>query len=198
MLATNSLVSENHPRATAYVASLCSLARTMEPYEKYQRQLWEQTCRVYHQTPISRETEQAYFATPRHRFVTRYRVWGTAGWRLVSPDNLAQHLAALYADAPLVLFGDDDTDLASTISQPSFMLRMIDLLQLQPGQTVFELGAGSGWNAALMGHVVGPNRRVVSLEIIRELAAKAAETIQSLGVKNVSIIAADGGEGYDA
>jgi protein-L-isoaspartate O-methyltransferase len=34
---------------------------------------------------------------------------------------------------------------------------MLDMLRLQPGQTVFELGAGSGWNAALMGHLVCPD-----------------------------------------
>jgi len=66
----------------------------------------------------------------------------------VRADNLLQHLAALYADQALILFGDDDDDVPSTISQPSFVLRMLDLLQLKPGHKVFELGTGSGWNAA--------------------------------------------------
>ena len=116
----------------------------------------------------------------------------------MAADNLAQHLAALYADYPLVLFGDDDNNVPSTISQPSLMLRMIDLLQLKPGHRVFELGAGSGWNAALIGHRVGPAGSVVSLEIIPEVAAIAAQTIAALGIKNVNIVAADGGEGYAA
>ena len=97
-----------------------------------------------------------------------------------------------------MLFGDDDTNVLSTISQPSFVLRMLDMLQLQPGQTVFELGSGSGWNAALMGHLVGPEGRVFSLELIPDLARTAAETVQTLGMRNVSILAADGGDGYAA
>src|SRR5262245_41488648 len=168
----------------------------MSAFEAYQRQLWDLSRRVNYRTPISRETEEAYFATPRHLFVPRFRDWGTATWHRVTPDNLEQHLGALYADRPLVLFGDDDNDLQSTISQPSFVLRMLDLLQLQPGQTVFELGAGSGWNAALMGHLVGPDGRVVGLEIIPEVAAMAIDPIGSLGIRNVSIVTADGGDGY--
>ena len=170
----------------------------METLEKLQRQILEQNRRLFHKTPISQATERAFLATPRHLFVKRYREWGTTGWRQVTAENLEQHLPTLYADRPLLLFGDDDSNVLSTISQPSFVLRMLDMLRLQPGQTVFELGAGSGWNAALMGHLVGPDERVFSLELIPELARTAAETVQMLGIKNVSIVAADGGDGYPA
>jgi protein-L-isoaspartate(D-aspartate) O-methyltransferase len=107
-------------------------------------------------------------------------------------------LATLYANKPLILYGEDDDNVPSTISQPSFVLRMLDMLELRAGQTVFELGAGSGWNAALIGHLVGPEGQVYSLEFIPEVAKTAAETIATLGIKNVSVIAADGGEGYAA
>jgi protein-L-isoaspartate(D-aspartate) O-methyltransferase len=170
----------------------------METPEKYQRQLLEQSRRLFYKTPLSQATERAYLATPRHLFVRRYREWGTPEWRQVTAENLEQHLASLYADRPLMLFGDDDSNVLSTISQPSFVLRMLDMLQLQPGQTVFELGAGSGWNAALIGHLVGPEGRVFSLEIIPEVARTAAETVQTLGITNVSVVAADGGDGYPA
>jgi protein-L-isoaspartate(D-aspartate) O-methyltransferase len=75
---------------------------------------------------------------------------------------------------------------------------MLDMLQLGVGQRVFELGAGSGWNAALMGNLVGPEGHVHSLEIIPEIARRATEAIEELGVQNVTILAADGGEGYAA
>lgn len=110
-------------------------------------------------------------------------------------ENLEQHLPTLYADKPLILSGDDGK-IRSTISPPSFVLRMLDMLQLQPGQKVFELGAGSGWNAALIGHLVGPEGRVFSLEIIPEVARAAAEIMQEVGIANVNIVAADGGDGY--
>jgi protein-L-isoaspartate(D-aspartate) O-methyltransferase len=170
----------------------------METIEKYQRQILEQSRRLFYQTPISPATEQAYLATPRHLFASRYREYGKREWQQATSENLEQHLAVLYADRPLVLFGDDDNDVPSTISQPSFVLRMLDMLQLQPGQAVFELGAGSGWNAALIGRLVGPQGRVFSLEIIPEMAQMAAAAVQRSGVTNVSIISGDGGDGYAA
>jgi protein-L-isoaspartate(D-aspartate) O-methyltransferase len=168
----------------------------MDAVEKYQRQLFDQAQRIYYETPLSDATKQAYYAMPRHRFVSRYRVWGSPNWHEVRADNLAEHAATLYADRPLILFGDDDDNIPSTISQPSFVLRMLDMLQIQPGHTIFELGAGSGWNAALMGQLVGPSGRVYSLEIIPEVARAAAERIESLNIAHVQIINADAGEGY--
>ena len=170
----------------------------MDRIEKYQQQLLEQSQYVYYRTPISTLTVQAYLATPRHMFVKRYREWGTTEWHEVHAENVAEHVATLYTDKPLILFGDNDDNISSTISQPSFVLRMLDLLQLQPGQQVFELGAGSGWNAALMGYLVGPAGHVYSLEIIPEVAMSAAGTIETLEITNVHIVAADGGEGYAA
>jgi hypothetical protein len=115
---------------------------------EHQRQLLDHARQVYRDTPISDETARAYLATPRHRFVRRYREWTSPLWQDVTESNLDDHLATLYADHAIILFGDDDHNIQSTISQPSFVLRMLDLLQLQPGHTVLELGAGSGWNAA--------------------------------------------------
>src|SRR5262245_43409486 len=163
---------------------------TMDFPVRYQRQLLELTRSIYADTPISEAVARAYLDTPRHVFVKRYRQWGTKAWHEVREANLAEHLALLYANAPLILFGDDDDDVPSTISQPSFVLHILDLLQLQPGQAVFELGAGSGWNAALMGHLVGPGGQVYSLEIIPQVAKMAGRSMEPLGITNVHVIAA--------
>ena len=170
----------------------------MESAEKYQRQLLEQAQAIYYATPLSEATQKAYLATPRHQFVRRYRRWGIKEWSEVNEGNLEEHLATLYSDRALVLFGDDDDDVPSTISQPSFVLRMLDMLQLERGQKVFELGTGSGWNAGLMGNLVGSEGCVYSLELIPEIAQKAAATIDAFGIKNVRVIEADGGDGYIA
>jgi hypothetical protein len=79
----------------------------MDNIEKYQKQLLEQTQNLYRETPISEATAQAYFATPRHCCVTRYREWGAKEWHAVNPDSLAEHVATLYANRPLILFGED-------------------------------------------------------------------------------------------
>ena len=168
----------------------------MDAVEKYQKQLLEQTRHIYRDTPISEAIESAYLATPRHCFVRRYREWGTKEWHVVTTDNLAEYAATLYTDRPLILFGDDDENIPATISQPSLVLRMLDILQLKPGHRVFELGSGSGWNAALMGHLVGPQGHVESVEIVPELAQTAAQNIEALGIANVHIVPGDGGDGY--
>ena len=90
----------------------------MDSAEKYQRQLLEQAKAIYYETPLSEATQQAYLETPRHKFVRRYRRWGVKEWSEVNEGNLAEHLATLYADGALVLFGDEDSDVPSTISQP--------------------------------------------------------------------------------
>jgi protein-L-isoaspartate(D-aspartate) O-methyltransferase len=170
----------------------------MESFEKYQKQLLEKAQSIYDETPLSQATQQAYLATPRHKFVRRYRRWGVKEWIEVNEGNLYEHLATLYADRALILFGNEDDDVPSTISQPSFVLRMLDLLQLERGNKVFELGTGSGWNAALIGYLVGPEGCVYSLELIPEMAQSAAASMDALGIKNVKVIEADGGEGYEA
>lgn len=170
----------------------------MDLIEKYQRKLLEQSQYEYYETPISEATQQAFLKTPRHAFIKRYRHWGTKDWQAISEENLEEHLATLYGNNALPLFGDDDNDVPSTISQPSFVMRMLDMLQLQPGQRVFELGAGSGWNAALMGRLVGSTGQVYSLEIIPEVAKMAMDTIEQWEIKNVHILQGDGGDGYSA
>ncbi len=151
---------------------------------------------MYYETPIGEATERAFLAVPRHVFVSRYRTIGTKEWQEVTQENLLEHLGRLYADEPLCLLGDDDDDIPSTISQPSFVLRSLDMLQLGPGQKVFELGAGSGWNAALMAHLAGPEGHVYTVEIIPQLANRANEALEVAGIKNVTVMTADGGDGY--
>ena len=167
----------------------------MDSVEKFQKQLLEHAQHNYYETPISEATQKAFLETPRHKFIKRYRKGGSKEWVEVTEENLAEHLPWLYADRAVVLFGDD-SDVSSTISQPSFVLRMLDMLQLEPGQNVFELGAGSGWNAALVGHLVGPEGKVYSLELIPEVARVAKENVESMGISNVHIIEGDAGEGY--
>ena len=75
----------------------------MDAAEKYRRQLLEQSQYIYYDTPISEATASAYLATPRHLFVTSYREWGSKQWHRVHEENLQEHVAALYANRPLIL-----------------------------------------------------------------------------------------------
>jgi protein-L-isoaspartate(D-aspartate) O-methyltransferase len=162
--------------------------------EKHQTQLLERiTTPDLGGRPLDPAVEQAYRDLPRHRFVRRYR---SKEWQEVNEGNLEDHLAAIYADAPLIIFADEHGEVLSTISQPSFVLRMLEMLKIERGHRVLELGTGSGWNAALIGHLVGPTGHVTSVEIIPPVAEMARETLAALGVTNVDVVMGDGGDGY--
>ena len=70
---------------------------------------------------------------------------------------------------------------------------MTDLLDPQPGDVIFEVGTGSGYQAAVLAHLV---KHVYSVEIVKELADDAADTLERLGYDNVTVRAGDGYAGW--
>lgn len=86
-------------------------------------------------------------------------------------------------------------DCGQTISQPAVVALMAQALDLAPGHRVLEVGTGSGYAAAILGHIV---REVVSVERFRTLADMAARRLDSLGLANVEVAIADGLRGYGA
>src|SRR5579859_6035322 len=61
----------------------------------------------------------------------------------------------------------------SSSSQPAIMAIMLEQLELQPGQRVLEIGAGTGYNAALIAHIVGETGQVVTIDIDEDIVADA-------------------------
>jgi protein-L-isoaspartate(D-aspartate) O-methyltransferase len=80
-----------------------------------------------------------------------------------------------------------------TISQPFIVALMTDLLCPERGDVILEVGAGSGYQAAILSRLV---RQVYTLEIIPTLAARAAEVLQRLGYENVEVRQGDGYNGW--
>ncbi len=78
-----------------------------------------------------------------------------------------------------------------TNSQPSTVAFMLELLQPQTGDTVLDVGAGSGWTTALLAHIVGKKGRVYGVEIVEELVEFGNNNLNMLSVKNASIQLAD-------
>jgi protein-L-isoaspartate(D-aspartate) O-methyltransferase len=76
-----------------------------------------------------------------------------------------------------------------TISQPLVVAFMAETLRIQPGDKVLEIGAGSGYGAAILGQLAA---EVHTIERIAQLAARAAEIVQRLGYKNVHVHLSDG------
>ncbi|MCX6680237.1 MAG: protein-L-isoaspartate O-methyltransferase [Methanothrix sp.] len=94
-----------------------------------------------------------------------------------------------YDDTPLPI------GLNQTISAPHMVAIMCDLLDLQPGMTVLEVGGGSGYHAAVMAAMVGPTGMVYSVERMPELVAMAKRNLENAGIINVTMIETDGSLG---
>ena len=79
-----------------------------------------------------------------------------------------------------------------TISQPVVVARMLELLELSPGDRVLDVGTGSGYHAALLGLLA---RHVWTIERHPQLSARAQSTLSELGYDNVTCVVGDGWEG---
>jgi len=112
----------------------------------------------------------AFLKVPRERFV---------------PEDVR---GSAYEDVPLPI------GRGQTISAPSMIAIMLEEASLRPGESVLEIGAGSGYNAALLAELVGPDR-VVSVERIHELADLARANLEGCGYR-VEVVVGDGTMGY--
>ncbi|MHC1626822.1 MAG: protein-L-isoaspartate(D-aspartate) O-methyltransferase [Methanoculleaceae archaeon] len=92
-----------------------------------------------------------------------------------------------YADRPLPI------GRGQTISQPYIVARMTELLELKPSDRVLEIGAGSGYQAAILSKLVA---EVVTVERLPHIAGQAREHLRTLGITNVKVVEGDGTCGY--
>src|SRR5437660_5636914 len=86
----------------------------------------------------------------------------------------------------------------SSSSQPTIMAIMLELLELKPGQRVLEIGAGTGYNAALMAHIVGEAGQVVTIDIDEDIVQSARKYRAMAGFDKVLVVCGDGGLGYSS
>jgi protein-L-isoaspartate(D-aspartate) O-methyltransferase len=160
-----------------------------------QESLLNQYSKKFPKLPLSDKAKAAFFANPRHLFVKKYRPYQSKEWVTLTSENIEKHLDELYEDHPLILSGEYPEATRSSISQPTLVLYMMELMQIKEGQNILEIGSGSGWSSALMGSLVGRTGKITSFEIIKELVEPAQKIIRELGHTNVEIILGDGGQG---
>jgi protein-L-isoaspartate(D-aspartate) O-methyltransferase len=86
----------------------------------------------------------------------------------------------------------ENPDGSTSNSKPSVNYWILYHLQLTAGLKVLEIGAGGGWLAALISHMVGPGGTVVGLEVDRSLAEIGMRNVERNGYENVTILAGDG------
>jgi len=113
----------------------------------------------------------AMLRVPRHKFVPEYEQ------------------QAAYIDRPL------EIGHGQTISAPHMVAMMCELLELSKGHRVLEIGSGSGYNAAVMGELVGKSGHVYTVERIESLANFARDNLKKTGYNNVTVLLEDGSMG---
>lgn len=125
----------------------------------------------YIKTP---EIIEAFRKVPREKFIpSKYR--GEA-----------------YADRPLSI-GE-----GQTISAPSMIAIMLEVLNAEKGQKILEIGTGSGYNAALLAEIVGSAGKVYSIERLEKIAKFGRENLEETGYgKILEVIVGDGTKGYE-
>ncbi len=152
---------------------------------------------------VSDATRAAFARVPRHRLVPHWWTLPTVigGMRTKAIEHREGDVASLR------VLHDPDRALAvnrvasaaggttSTASAPQLLAIQADLLALAPGMRVLEIGTGPGYFAAVLSELVGPNGRVVSIDIDVEVAAGAAARLDALGYTNVTVLARDGDGG---
>lgn len=127
----------------------------------------------------SHRVEAALRAIPRHLFL---------------PDVAPQ---VVYQDRAIITKTVDGRFVSSS-SQPTIMAIMLEQLDLHKGQRVLEIGAGTGYNAALMAHIVGETGHVVTIDIDEDIVENARAHLAAAGYERVQVVCADGGSGFPA
>ena len=89
---------------------------------------------------------------------------------------LPEDVRELAADDRPLPIGEGQTN-----SQPRTVAAMLRLLDVQPGQRVLDVGAGSGWTTALLAHLVGPTGSVLGVELSPALASWGASNVEASG-----------------
>ncbi len=84
----------------------------------------------------------------------------------------------------------------SSTSQPPLVASMLELLKLQNGMNVLEIGAGTGYNAALMQEIVGRTGHITTIDIQEEVVEQTRRLLKASGYGGIEVIAADGAEGF--
>ncbi|MEU8473781.1 methyltransferase domain-containing protein [Streptomyces hygroscopicus] len=141
----------------------------------------------------SKPWRAAFLAIPRHEFVPAFFVRSQGRLHEYSQGDPAW-LAAAYSDASLLTQFDQDGTATSSSTQPSLMAQMLEALDVRDGDTVLEIGAGTGYNAALLSHRLGADR-VVTVDVDPHLVAAASGRLRQAGYEP-TLVAGDGMAGY--
>ncbi|GIE88861.1 protein-L-isoaspartate O-methyltransferase family protein [Actinoplanes regularis] len=137
---------------------------------------------------LAPELAAAFEAVPREVFVPEGFHRRDGGW--VAPAD-PEFLPTVYRNDVLVTKMNGDVPVSSS-SQPSLMAIMLEALDVRPGMRVLEIGAGTGYNAALLATL---GAEVTSVDVQEDVAARARSALARAGITGVRVAAGDGYRG---
>lgn len=148
----------------------------------------------------STHVERAFRRVPRHKFLENIYVptkdFSTrSGYRQIQTDPqhpTPEHLELIYSHrALLTRIGPSGLPTSST-SMPGLIADMLELMNLKPGLKILEIGAGTGYNAALLSELVGDQSKVVSVDIQEDVVEQSQRLLSAAGYGDIKVIAKDG------
>ncbi len=109
-------------------------------------------------------------------------------------------LERAYSDDAIVVKWNEAKAATSSSTQPFLMADMLEALDLAPGMKVLEVGAGVGYNAAILANILGNGECLTSIDLDPAMAEVARQNLMKLGppYERVSVVSGDGGHGYSA
>ena len=147
--------------------------------------------------------EAAFKQVPRHPFIDQFFLLETSNrrvqWRQVKPSsvqNIDAWLRAVYMNQPIVTAYDEYNTPTSSSSSPDAMVLMLETSELRPGLRVLEIGTGTGYNAALLAHIVGDPHMIFTVEIDAVLASRAQHILDLVAGEGITVCTGDGLHGY--
>ncbi|MEV7547871.1 methyltransferase domain-containing protein, partial [Streptomyces sp. NPDC089915] len=151
--------------------------------------------------PLTPAWEDAFRAVPRHPFLPDTLWVGDDLEECSRHDDPQAWLRHVYADDSVVTQVNDgqtaepgDRWPSCSASAPSIVFRMLDMLDVAPGHRVLEIGTGTGWNAGLLTHRLGPGQ-LTTIEVDQTLSAQAANRLKDAGLEP-RVLCADGAQGH--
>lgn len=91
-------------------------------------------------------------------------------------------LEEAYANDIVVTKRSSDGQVLSCLSQPSIVALQLGQLGVQPGHRVLEIGAGAGYNAAVLAHLAGPDGHVTAIDVDEDIVNQARDRLATAGV----------------
>jgi len=141
--------------------------------------------------------ERAFRTVQRHRLLETFYYRDGGDFRTVEHDPgrpRRDHLALIYADTALATRRIGGLPASST-SQASLVAKMLELLDLSEGLKVLEVGAGTGYNAALLAQVVGDQRLVITVDVLEDVVDQTRRLLADTGYPRIQVLLRDGFEG---